>query len=206
MDTRTYRDKSKEISANATGKTMVGAEQLADLLDFLGKPEPKGVKWKIVASSIPFTKNWRFNGEDTWAGYLQERQIILEAMWDVGLRGGVGVVVLSGDRHEFAATAFPPPVDGKWPVSATVHEYSTGPLSQFYLPIHTYRQEDNEDVEIKYIPAGNSKVGAITIENTVSDQSIFKFRLFVDGIEAWSNVLLSPPTVSGNRIKDALWG
>lgn len=58
MDTRTYRDPSSELPANSTGKSMLGAEQLADLLDFLKKPEPKGVKWKIIASSIPFTKNW----------------------------------------------------------------------------------------------------------------------------------------------------
>ena len=149
MDTRTYRDKSRETSANATGKTMLGADQLADLKAFLRKPEPKGVKWKIIASSIPFTKNWHFNGVDTWGGYLQERQVLLEAMWDVGLHGGVGVVVLSGDRHEFAATAFPPPKDSKWPISATVNEYSTGPLSQFYLPVQTYSQRDDEDVMIK---------------------------------------------------------
>jgi alkaline phosphatase D len=119
------------------------------LIAFLERPEPKGVKWKIIASSIPFTKNWRVNSLDTWAGYLNERQKILESMWDVGLRGGVGVVVISGDRHEFAATAFPPPAGSRWPVSATVHEFSTSPLSQFYLPTATYAQTDEEDVLVK---------------------------------------------------------
>ncbi|KAH8591441.1 alkaline phosphatase family protein-like protein [Bisporella sp. PMI_857] len=154
MDTRTYRDPSGSVSRNAlhtnnTSKSMLGAEQLADLVAFLKRPEPKGVKWKIIASSIPFTKNWRVNSLDTWAGYLGERQTILEAMWDVGARGGVGVVVLSGDRHEFAATAFPPPVGSRWPVSATVNEFSTSPLSQFYLPVPTYKQTDDEDVMVK---------------------------------------------------------
>jgi alkaline phosphatase D len=207
LDTRTYRDSSTLLSANSTEKTMLGPQQLADLLAFLERPEPKGVKWKIIASSIPFTKNWRVNSLDTWAGYLSERRTILESMWDVGLRGGVGVVVISGDRHEFAATAFPPPAGGKWPVSATVNEFSTSPLSQFYLPTPTYSQTDEEDVLVKYIPAGNSKLGAITIENTSSDQSILKYRLYVDGIEAWSSVLLSPPSISGKKWgKDALWG
>jgi alkaline phosphatase D len=59
----------------------------------------------------------------------------------------------------------------------------------------------------RYIPNGNSKLGAITIDNTVSDQSILKFRLYVDGVEAWSCVLLSPPVGPGKgRAKDALWG
>lgn len=149
MDTRKYRDASSELPVNSTEKSMLGAGQLADLLAFLERPEPKGVKWKIVASSIPFTKNWRVNSKDTWAGYLHERQIVLEAMWDVGLRGGVGVVVISGDRHEFAATAFPPPVSGRWPISSTVNEFSTSPLSQFYLPAPTYSQTDEEDVLVK---------------------------------------------------------
>ncbi|KAF7936470.1 uncharacterized protein EAE97_007836 [Botrytis byssoidea] len=206
MDTRTYRDSSSELPANSTGKSMLGAEQLADLLDFLKKPEPKGVKWKIIASSIPFTKNWRVNSMDTWAGYLNERQVILEAMWDVGLRGGCGVVIISGDRHEFAATAFPPPLNGRWPVSATVNEFSTSPLSQFYLPVHTYWQNDDDDIQIKYIPGGNSKLGAITIEDTASDQSTLKFRLYVDGREAWSSLLLSPPANTGSRwTKEAFW-
>lgn len=148
LDTRRYRD-SSDISADAPGKTMLGKQQLDDFLAWLEKPVPRGVKWKIVASSVPFTKNWRVNGLDTWAGFLEERQKVLEAMWDVGLKGGVGVVVVSGDRHEFAATAFPPPRGGRWPISSTVHEYSTSPLSQFYLPVKTYKQTDEEDVMIK---------------------------------------------------------
>jgi alkaline phosphatase D len=150
MDTRRYRSSETAAAANSTEKTMLGEQQLADLLSWLRRDEPRGVKWKIIASSIPFTKNWRFGGLDTWGGYLAERQKILEVMWDVGLRG-FGVVVLSGDRHEFAATSFPPPAGGRWPISTTVHEFSTSPLSQFYLPVRTYRQEDGEDVLIKYV-------------------------------------------------------
>lgn len=171
IDTRRYRDPfdgtdgSYNDTAAETGykKSMLGQEQLSDLLTWLAAPVSTGVRWKVVVSSIPFTKNWRFGSEDTWAGYLGERQIVLEAMWDVGLRGGVGVVVLSGDRHEFAATAFLPPAEGKvaglsvlgglktkkWPLSATVHEFSVSPLSMFYLPVRTYRQEDEEDVVVK---------------------------------------------------------
>lgn len=118
LDTRRYRSANDATNGSdpATGeatKTMLGPNQLADLLDWLRRPESPGVKWKIIISSVPFTKNWHINAQDTWSGYLGERQIILEAMWDVGLRGGVGVVILSGDRHEFAATAFPPPPTGK---------------------------------------------------------------------------------------------
>ncbi|KAH9842194.1 PhoD-like phosphatase [Teratosphaeria destructans] len=253
LDTRRYRSPndatngSDPVTGDAT-KTLLGAEQLQDLLAWLKRGEPAGVKWKIVVSSIPFTKNWWFGAQDTWRGYLGERQIILEAMWDVGLKGGVGVIVLSGDRHEFAATAFPPPPEGKeeivglrannvdplhpraqvlepygqatlrtrrkrWPLSATVHEFSASPMNMFYLPIRTYSESSTSDeyisdVCIKYIPDGNSKFGAVSISNPkTSDQSVLHYRLFVDGKETWSYTLTTPPDVGGGeRSKDAIWG
>lgn len=254
IDTRRYRspnDKtngSDPFSGEPT-KTLLGEAQLADLLAWLKRPEPAGVRWKILVSSIPFTKNWWYGSQDTWRGYLGERQIILEAMWDVGLRSdGIGVIVLSGDRHEFAATAFPPPPDGKeeivglaahpavenpfhpkdadhlghlpvltkrkrWPLSATVHEFSASPLSMFYLPIRTYKESSTStdylsDVLIKYIPDGNSKFGAVSISNpSTSEQSILHYRLFVDGQEVWSHTITTPPMVGGGaRSKDAIWG
>lgn len=255
LDTRRYRSPNDQTNGSdpVTGeptKTMLGERQLADLLAWLRRRERPGVHWKVLVSSIPFTKNWWFGAQDTWRGYLGERQIILEAMWDVGLRGGVGVVILSGDRHEFAATAFPPPPEGKeeivglgpigavanplspkgallqpdakaalrtrrkrWPLSATVYEFSASPLNMFYLPIRTYTESSTaedyvSDVCIKYIPDGNSKFGAVRISNpTTSDQSILNYRLFVDGVETWSYTVTTPPDVSGGgRSKDAIWG
>lgn len=147
MDTRRYRTPESD-DPNLAESSMLGPEQLADLIRFLQEPLPKGVHWKVVISSVPFTKNWRFGGKDTWGGYLVERQVILENMWNAGAKG-VGVIVLSGDRHEFAATAFPPPPGSVYPGSATVYEFSTSPLSMFYLPVRTYKQTDSEDVTIK---------------------------------------------------------
>lgn len=213
MDTRRYRDSERAMNANSRTKSMLGATQLAALLKFLKRDEPTDVHWKFVISSIPFTRNWRLNAQDTWAGYLYERRIILEAMWDVGMRGdGIGVVVLSGDRHEFAATAFPPPKNSKWPISATVHEFSTSPLSMFYLPIRSYwekpGEDDVEEVCIKYAPDGNSKFGAVELEEVKGgEQGLLRFRLFVDGLETWDYVLMTPPAVGGgSRGKDAVWG
>ena len=115
LDTRRYRSPNDGSDGwDPSTKTLLGQRQLADLLAWLAAPEPTGVRWKVVVSSVPFTKNWWMNAQDTWRGYLGERQLILEAMWDLGASGaGVGVIVLSGDRHEFAATAFPPPPGGK---------------------------------------------------------------------------------------------
>ena len=210
MDTRRHRTPEFAADSASSDKSMLGSQQLSSLLSFLSRRDASGVKWKIIVSSIPFTRNWRFNDADTWAGYLHERQVILEAMWDVGIGSdGVGVVILSGDRHEFAATAFPPPKNGKWPLSATVHEFSTSPLSMFYLPVRTYWEVEGEgDVCIKYLPDGNSKFGAIEISNLAGgEQSFLKFRLFIDGEEVWDYVVTSPPAVTGSgRGKDAIWG
>lgn len=147
MDTRSYRS-SNNLPFDDPGKTMLGHEQLEDLLAWLARPEPKGVKWKFVASSVPFTKNWPVNVKDTWGGFLDERGRILEAMWDAGARGTT-VVVLSGDRHEFAATKFPPPPDSRWPETAAAYEFSTSPLNQFSSPFNSYRQTDDGDIMLK---------------------------------------------------------
>ncbi|KHO01409.1 alkaline phosphatase family protein [Metarhizium album ARSEF 1941] len=147
LDTRSHRS-SNNAPFEEEDKTMLGQDQLADFLAWLDRPEPKGVKWKFVASSVPFTKNWPVNVKDTWGGFLVERRKILRAMWNAGTRG-TSVVILSGDRHEFAATKFPPPSESKWPESAAVYEFSTSPLNQFASPIPTYKQVDSEDVKLQ---------------------------------------------------------
>ncbi|ROT40809.1 alkaline phosphatase family protein [Sodiomyces alkalinus F11] len=204
LDTRTHRSHNDE-PFDSPEKTMLGAQQLEDFLAWLQRPEPKGVKWKIVASSVPLTKNWPVNTKDTWGGFLFERQKVLQAMWDVGARG-VGVVVVSGDRHEFAATKFPPPKDGRWPESAAPYEFSCSPLNQFSSPIPTYRQYDEEDVGIKYIHSGNSKFGALTIENhEEGHQSTLTYRLFIDGREVWDTVIVSPPEPEEKKVSGSFW-
>ncbi|KAI0470894.1 alkaline phosphatase family protein [Xylariaceae sp. FL0804] len=205
LDTRSYRSKNAE-EFDSPEKTMLGETQLTDFLAWLRRPEPHGVKWKIVASSVPFTKNWRVNTRDTWGGFLVERRKVLEAMWEAGRDLGVGVVILSGDRHEFGATAFPPPKGSDWSDSVTVHEFSASPLNQFFSPIGTYKQTDNEDVELKYINSGNSKFGVVTIEKLADGTlSSMKYSVFVDGEEAWNTTVLTPPPAQPAKVGGSLW-
>ncbi|KAI1150785.1 PhoD-like phosphatase [Nemania diffusa] len=203
LDTRTYRSQNSE-PFDSVNKTMLGETQLEDVIAWLHRPEPKGVKWKIVASSVPFTKNWRVNTQDTWGGFLVERKKLLEAMWNAGSLG-VGVVILSGDRHEFGATAFPPPQDSKWSETVTVHEFSASPLNQFFSPIPTYVQTDDEDVKLKYINFGHSKFGAITIEKLSSEQSSLKYTAYIDGTNAWNFTIISPVTPDAPPVIRSLW-
>ena len=224
LDTRGYRS-----DPNQANSTILGPAQLQSLLAYLAQPEPADVHWKIVSSSVPFTKNWRVGTADTWGGFLNERKTVLEAMWRAERELGIRVVLLSGDRHEFGATRFIDPSvelapDEFSPYTAGrgIIEFSVGPLSMFYLLVHTYRQTDNEDVAVKYAPDGNNKFGLINIatenvdvgvENfeqqqgvdsgrrtTTLPSSVLTYSLYVDGTLAWKyrlSVPISPGSAAG---------
>lgn len=198
LDTRTYRSEP-----SMDNSTMLGSAQLQSLLAYISRPEPQGVKWKIITSSVPFTKNWHVGTPDTWGGFLGERQTILEAMWKAERDLGVRIVLLSGDRHEFGATRFPDPALASAPdfpetfrgSGRGIHEFCVGPLSQFYLPIRSYKQDDNEDVAIKYVPKGNFKFGAINIDVEGEGElqsSVLTYSLYVDGEIVWKYSLSVP--------------
>jgi alkaline phosphatase D len=187
--------------------TMLGHTQLTSLLRYLNSREPPHVHWKIIASSVPFTKNWRFGTSDTWGGFLSERAQILSAMHEAERTLGVRVIILSGDRHEFAAIRYPPSQDqnqirrtsGSEMIydhtpSAGPHEFSVGPLSMFYLPLRTFKQTDDQEVAIKYLPDGNSKVGVVDISPLAGEEqrSLLKYSLWVDGVRKWEYTLTSP--------------
>jgi alkaline phosphatase D len=88
MDTRRYR--SPALMADGPEKTMLGTAQRRDLEAWLQKDK----RWKVIVSSVPFTRNFRGpSSKDSWAGYLWERQSLLERMW-----GTDGVLIISGVR------------------------------------------------------------------------------------------------------------
>ena len=204
LDTRSYRSPSRGSSPWDASKTMLGVTQYDALRRFLMAAPPLGVHFKFLISSIPFTKNWRVNAADTWAGYLYERQALLELMWEASSTYPISFIILSGDRHEFAATAFPPTkseTPSLWREDAIVYEFSVSPLSMFYLPLQTYSEDTNrtrnylygEEKCIKYWPEGNSKFGIVHVEPLVGgEQSLLKYRLVVDGMEVWEYVITSP--------------
>lgn len=206
LDTRTYRSEPAQPDS-----TIIGSAQLQSLLAYLSRPEPAEVRWKIVASSVPFTKNWHVGTTDTWGGFLNERRTVFEAMWRAERELGIRIILLSGDRHEFGATRFPDPTfdyapDELLPDTAGegLHEFSVGPLSMFYLPIRTYHQTDSEDVMVKYIPAGNTKYGLIDIDirdepvltatgkTAMVPSSVLTYSLYVDKDVAWRYSLSVP--------------
>ncbi|KAK2732355.1 hypothetical protein FQN57_002928 [Myotisia sp. PD_48] len=198
IDSRTYRS-----PPSFDGSTMLGSAQLESLLEYISQPEPEGVKWKIISSSVPFTKNWQIGTKDTWGGYLKERRVVFEAMWRAEAELGVRIVLLSGDRHEFGATRFhkasTQASDSLKPLHELqsgpgpgIHEFCVGPLSQFYLPTRSYRQLDDQDISIQYVPDGNFKFGAVDIETLPDGESVLIYSLYVDGELAWKYKLSVP--------------
>ncbi|KAL4974407.1 PhoD-like phosphatase-domain-containing protein [Aspergillus desertorum] len=204
LDTRSYRSQED--------KTILGKAQLNALLSFLARPEPPHVRWKIVSSSVPFTRNWHAGTTDTWGGFLSERRVVFDAMRSAQRTLNIRVVLLSGDRHEFAATRFPavpeydPSVDTESQSPRVQNqedlesgedliEFCTGPLSMFYVPFRTYYQSGPDDVPIKYLPDGNTKFGLVEIEDGVVDgvpSSVLTYSLYVDESVVWRYRLSVP--------------
>jgi len=81
----------------------------------------------------------------------------------------------------------------------------------FYLPFRSFRQVDEQDVAIKYMPDGNSKIGVVEITNLEGgdkQKSLLKYILYVNGKIAWEYALTSPgPEFNGYRggMWDGLW-
>ncbi|KAI8920948.1 PhoD-like phosphatase-domain-containing protein [Powellomyces hirtus] len=141
MDTRGYR--------NFQEGTMLGAPQKARLKQWLLEVKHTATV-KFLVTSVPFTQNWQWERRDTWAGYLKERQEILDFITTNDIRN---VLAISGDRHEVAITRLP----------GNVIEFSTSPLQAFYSPIETY-METAEDQKIFSWRPGNIKWGMFTID------------------------------------------
>ncbi|KAK0384582.1 hypothetical protein NLU13_8668 [Sarocladium strictum] len=173
LDTRRHR--SDQQLRDDGRKTMLGLEQRADLDRWLAEEK----RWKVVVSSVPFTRNWQGpDKNDSWAGYLWERDWVLERM-----KATEGVVILSGDRHEHATTIFPAHSASQKPVI----EFSTSPLSQFFESFARHHQEVDPatDLSVHNWPWGSSKFGIASFDTT--DPRVFRlrYRLIVDGKLNW---------------------
>jgi alkaline phosphatase D len=139
--------------------------------------------FKFIVSSVPFTSLWTHNAQvDSWAAYTSEKASLLSALHTVP-----NVYVLSGDRHEFADIEFNP-LNEVGVGAHVVREFSTSPLSMFYVPlVRTLRaaseavvprtrlrtmdegppKEVVEEIPmervVKYLPVGNYKWCVISV-------------------------------------------
>ncbi|TFK88236.1 hypothetical protein K466DRAFT_645568 [Polyporus arcularius HHB13444] len=210
MDTRRYR--SDITVGDPTTHTMLGDQQLAALYNWLGKVNQTAV-FKFIVTSVPFTSLWTYEGPvETWAAFPAEKASLLSALHSVP-----NVILLSGDRHEFAAIEFEA---GDW--GHNVLEISTSPFSMFYVPfIRTLlpRSEEivnktreavvvNEDgtkeviqhvVEVpkekvvKYIAEGNYKWSWIEVDTRDPQHPVVNVDIMIDGKSAYKMEVVGKP-------------
>ncbi|KAG6845031.1 hypothetical protein H0H87_001368 [Tephrocybe sp. NHM501043] len=207
MDTRRYR-----TAVGTSNRTMLGETQLAFLYEWLSRVNGTST-FIFVVTSVPFTSLWGHDAQfDSWAGFPEEKQALLTAFHSIP-----NVILLSGDRHEFAAIEFTSPNPESYPVL----EFSTSPLSMFYIPfVRTLRlQSDSfvlknrtrtistengleivnfvEEVPlervIKYIPTGNSKWSTLEIDSTNITSPKLKLETMIDGSMGFSYDLTGFP-------------
>ena len=127
LDVRQYR--SRNVDQDGASKTMLGATQLAWLLDGL---QASTATWKVIATPVPLSipkgGDRSVPGNDGWAGgpdgtgFERERQVIVDTILSRKIKN---VVFLSGDVHWVQANAYDPNQDG----IIDFHEYIAGPLS-----------------------------------------------------------------------------
>jgi len=187
---------------------MLGDQQLSALYEWLDRVNST-TTFKFIVSSVPFTSLWSADAQiDSWAGYLEERDALLTAIGTVP-----NVFILSGDRHEFAAIEF---LGGK------VVEFSTSPLSMFYLPLfrtlntQSKRLVDKwvEKVDIdeagqevvrkeqvlvpdervlKSLPLGNYKMSSFEIDTTDRQKPTLKLDVVINGRTEWRYTIIGQP-------------
>lgn len=114
--------------------------------------------FKFIVSSVPFTSLWGHDAQkDSWAAFPAEKAALLEALHSVP-----NVVILSGDRHEFASIEF------NTPHLHTVREYSTSPLSMFDIPfVRTLRMQSEETVPRNHTEMVMTEEGPVYVTETV---------------------------------------
>ncbi|KAF7322713.1 hypothetical protein HMN09_00050100 [Mycena chlorophos] len=202
MDTRRYRSGS-EVEA----PTMLGETQLAALHAWLSHAN-NTASFKFIVSSVPFTSLWGGDASsDSWAGYAAEKASILEALHSVP-----NVIIISGDRHEFASIEY---------ASETlhpVHEYSTSPLNAFDIPfIRTLKKASDETVPrlqrvlseegeettevvqvpkervLKYLARGNTKWSSFEVDTTNLTQPILRIELSIGGKVRYTEEIIGAP-------------
>ena len=109
LDTRSFRDDQLDVPTNAfealqflsdsfnlTNRTMLGAQQLADLKAGLLQAQADGVTWKFILATSPIQNLGLIKAEDRFEGYAAERTNLLKFIKDKGIEN---VVFIAGSLH-----------------------------------------------------------------------------------------------------------
>ena len=183
IDARTHRT---HPHLEGPQRTMLGEKQRNALFSWLAKVNHT-TTFKFVVTPVPFTSVWGgpfdLDGYlDGWYAYNEDRKALLDELQYVP-----NVIIISGDRHEFAAVS----------MRDTVLEFSTSPLSMFYIPIRTASQEHviepDSEVFLKYLPDGHHKWTEFEVDTRDPIDPVVYVTVLVNGKEAWQVAVHGQP-------------
>ncbi|PPQ98839.1 hypothetical protein CVT24_003393 [Panaeolus cyanescens] len=210
MDTRKHRSFIHE--EDREHDTLLGQTQLQALKHWLHKTNETS-SFKFIVSSVPFTSLWTHDAQvDSWAGFPTEKKLLLDLLHTVP-----NVIIISGDRHEFAAVEF----NTADPKGYPVLEFSTSPLNMFYIPfIHTLRPRSDEtfavlnndtneetipyERTIAYIPEGNVKWSTFEVNTLHPVKPTLTVQTMIDGKEAYRLQIVGKPIQQARQLTSLL--
>jgi phosphodiesterase/alkaline phosphatase D-like protein len=150
-------NRSPGLNTDNSSKTMLGAAQLAWLLDELEQPEPLKVLLTDVGWMGPASLA---NAEDKWWAYANERQIIIDHIAAVGAR----VELMHGDSHLIGVTSRESNAYGNFPVSC-------------FAPMHNVgggRNPNEFDVFFSNNVGNCRQYGRVTFTDNITDITVRK--------------------------------
>ena len=150
-------------------------------------------------TSVPFTSLWGRDAQtDAWPGYADEKAALLKALHSVP-----NVIILSGDRHEFAAIEFNGGENDNG-----ILEFSTSPMSMFYVPFFRTLKKTSDAtvprVKTEVVATGDGEELVVTKYEIPQEKVL---RYIASGNYKWSvmcmDIRVSLLTVSQHIIRSA---
>eukprot|EP00742_Colponemidia_sp_Colp-10_P009574 GILJ01010451.1.p1 GENE.GILJ01010451.1~~GILJ01010451.1.p1 ORF type:complete len:509 (+),score=62.70 GILJ01010451.1:36-1562(+) len=175
LDTRGHR--SLTFLPDSPSKSLMGSEQKQALKRWLLGSKSA---FKLIASSVVWSANAHKRINDGWAGYLHERNEILDFVEEHDIEG---VVLLSGDVH-WAAVFQPRP----W-----TYELEVSPLRTFPLPARDAGLEPTHLLHDKAFHLGHIKVEPGTASSSPKlTYTLFYWRFFWENPAPLYTLTLTP--------------
>ncbi|KIM48985.1 hypothetical protein M413DRAFT_21288 [Hebeloma cylindrosporum] len=181
MDTRRYRTPPSQHPS-----TMLGDLQLSALHKWLHKVNHTS-SFKFIVSSVPFTSLWTHDAQiDSWAAYPAEKASLLAAFQSVP-----NVVIISGDRHEFASIEFSP--ENPNPPSRQRNLHQPPQHSDAAFTRNGSEQLIPYEKVVAYLPNGNSKWSTFELDTRDVTKPTLRIETVIDGKPAYHLEIIGAP-------------
>lgn len=162
LDCRYYRD--------LEGGSMIGTVQKEWLFNTL--KSSKG-RFKILASSVPFSKGVKPGSKDTWDGFPGERQEIFKYLADHGIEG---VILMAADRHRTDLRMMQPA--GCYPL----YEVMSSRLTN----VHVHKMMNRAKGSRFIMGTTSLSFGMLDFDTTAEDPEVKYTMVTIDGAAAKS--------------------